>query len=322
MTGSLVSDESIRAARARITPHIIGTPMIESIGLSELLGASVHCKAEMFQRTGSFKVRGAFNKALSLSESARESGLITLSAGNHAMAVAHVGAHLGVPVTVCMPVGAVQFKIDAVRSMGATLELVDGDLLEHTMRRVEELGATLIHPFDDPAIIAGHASLGTEILEDLPDVDTVIVPVGGGGLISGVAAAVKTLNPSVRVVGVEPDGADVVSRSRDAGRPVGQPRPKSLADGLTAPMTGRLLLNHIDAFVDDVVVVAEASILPAWRDLVTIAKFAGEPAAAAGIAAIITGAVRLDPDETVCLVLSGGNADFAKLSDQTSDSNG
>jgi len=313
MTGSLVSDESIRAARARITPHVVRTPMIESIGLSELLGAKVYCKAEMFQRTGSFKVRGAFNKALSLSESARHRGLITLSAGNHAMAVAHVGAHLGVPVTVCMPAGAVQFKVDAVRSMGATLELVDGNLVEHAMRRVEELGATLIHPFDHPAVIAGHASLGTEIIEDLPNVDTIIVPVGGGGLISGVAIGAKTLKPGVRIVGVEPDGADVVSQSRLAGQLVTQPRPKSLADGLTAPMTGQLLLDHIDALVDEVVVIAEESILPAWRELVSIGKFAGEPAAAAGIAAIRAGAVTLDPGETVCLVLSGGNADFAKL---------
>ena len=229
------------------------------------------------------------------------------------MAVAHVGMQLGIKVTVCMPAGAVQLKVDAVRAMGASAELVDGDLVAYTERRQHELGATLVHPFDDPAIVAGHAGLGAEIMEDLPDVDTVIVPVGGGGLISGTATALKRARPDVRVIGVEPDSADVVGRSRRAGQPTPLPGPKSLSDGLTAPVTGALNLAHIDAYVDELVTIAEESIRPAWRELLTIAKLAGEPAAAVGIAAIRAGLIKIDADEKVCLVISGGNADFSLL---------
>jgi threonine dehydratase len=287
--------------------------MIASSGLSALLGTKVFCKAELFQHTGSFKVRGGFNTALSLTEDERARGVIAFSAGNHAMSVAHVGVTLGVPVTVCMPAHAVQFKVDAVRAMGATLELVEGDLVAHVMRRRDELGATLIHPFDDPAIVAGHASAGVEIIEDLPEVDTVIVPVGSGGLISGVAAAIKLAKPNTRIIGVEPETADVIRRSRAAGGPVAHPGPKSLADGLAAPVTGQINLDHIDAYVDEMVVITEDSVRPAWRELLAHGKLAGEPAAACGIAAIRTGLISVDPDETVCLVICGGNADFDNL---------
>ena len=156
----LVDRAAIDDARERIADHVLRTPTIESDGLSELLGCDVYCKAELLQRTGSFKVRGVFNKVLSLSPEERVRGLIAFSAGNHAMAVAHVGAHLDVGVTVVMPAGAVQFKVDAVRAMGADLDLVEGDVVAHLAQRQEELGATPIHPFADPAIIAGHASAG------------------------------------------------------------------------------------------------------------------------------------------------------------------
>ncbi len=309
----LVTVESIEAATARIRPHIVRTPMVPSPGLSDRYGAEVHLKAELLQPTGSFKVRGGFNKALSLTEAERERGLIAFSAGNHAMSVAYVAGRIGVPVTVCMPAGAVRFKIDAVRDLGATVELVEGNLVEHVMRRQSELGATLVHPFDDPAIVAGHASVGLEIIEDLPDVDTVIVPVGGGGLISGAAAGIKLRKPGVRIIGVEPDGADVVSRSRAAGEPVPYPGPRSLADGLAAPVTGALNLAHIEAHVDEMVVIPESTIRPAWRDLLSVTKLAGEPAAAVGIAALDAGLVEVEPGETVCLIVSGGNADFELL---------
>ena len=310
----LVSDQAIADARQRIAPHVLRTPLLASPALGESLGCELHLKAELLQHTGSFKVRGVFNKALSLNDDEKAGGVIAFSAGNHAMAVAHVGMNLGIAVTVCMPAAAVQLKIDAVQAMGASVELVDGDLVAHAMRRQQELGATLIHPFDDPAIVAGHASLGAEIIEDLPGIDTVIVPVGGGGLISGTATVLKRARPDIRVIGVEPDSADVVGRSRRAGEPVPLPGPRSLADGLAAPVTGVLNLAHIDAYVDQIVTVPEAAIRPAWQELVTIGKLAAEPAAAAGIAAIRTGAVAVAPEERVCLVISGGNADFGLLS--------
>ena len=236
----LVDDATIDDATARIAPHVMRSPLFRSAGLSDDVGVDVFVKAELFQPTGSFKLRGVFNKALTLSDDENERGLIAFSAGNHAMAVAHVGAGLGVPVTVCMPAGAVRFKVDAVKALGANLELVDGDLVAHAMRRQEQLNATLIHPFDDPAVIAGTATIGRELLADLPDVDIVIVPVGGGSLISGVAAAVKRHNRNAKVIGVEPDTADVVTRSLSAGHPVPHPGPKSLADGLNAPVTGKI----------------------------------------------------------------------------------
>lgn len=312
---SLITLDDIASAAERIAPHVTRTPLLPALSLGEQLGCQLFVKCELFQRTGSFKIRGGFNKGLSLSDEERSRGIIAFSAGNHAMSVAHIGATLGVPVVVCMPAHSVQFKVDAVRAMGAELDLVDGDLVARAMARMESGGFTLMHPFDDPAMIAGHATCGQEIIEDLPEVDTVLVPTGGGGLISGVAAAIKLHRPATRVIGIEPAGANVVSLSRAAGHPVTLASPKSLADGLAAPIAGSLNLIHIEAFVDDLVTVPEESIGPAWLEMVNTTKLAVEPAAAVGVAAIRTGTISVDPDETVCMIASGGNADFARLAD-------
>lgn len=309
----LISDDAIDQAQERVQPQVMVTPLIRSCGLSEALGTNVILKCELFQPTGSFKVRGVFNKALQLSDEERERGLIAFSAGNHAMAVAHVGTGLGLPVTVCMPAGAVQFKVDAVRAMGADLELVEGDLVGHAMARRDELGATLVHPFDDPAVVAGTATLGREIVAQDPHLDTVIVPVGGGGLISGVAAAVKRHNADIRVIGVEPDSSDVVRRSRAVGYAVAIDHPHTLADGLGAPVTGDINLAHVDAYVDEMVTVPEDDIRQAWQELLDLSKLAAEPAAAVSVAAIRNGAITVAPDEKVCMIMSGGNADLATL---------
>lgn len=308
----LISDQAIDDAVQAVAPHVLHTPLVPSPGLSAALGSKVFAKCELLQPTGSFKVRGVFNKAQNLTDEEKSRGLIAFSAGNHAMAVAHVGVGLGLPVTVCMPAGAVQFKVDAVGAMGARLELVDGDLVAHAMKLRDELGATLVHPFDDPAVVAGTATIGREIIDQLPDVDTVLVPVGGGGLISGVATAVKRANPNVRVIGVEPNSADVITQSRAAGKPV-QIAPKSLADGLAAPVVGEINLAHVDAYVDEIVVVDEDTIHSAWRELVDLSKLAVEPAPAVLVAAIRAGAVVVEPNERVCMIMTGGNADFDKL---------
>lgn len=308
----LITDAAINSAVDAIARHVLRTPLVPSYGLSAALNSRIFMKCELFQPTGSFKVRGVFNKAAVLSDEERSRGLMAFSAGNHAMAVAHVGVGLGLPVTVCMPAAAVRFKVDAVRAMGAELVLVEGDLVAAAMEHQQKSGATMVHPFDDPAVVAGTATIGREIMDQLPDVDTVLVPVGGGGLISGVATAVKRANPEVRVIGIEPSDAGVVTASRAAGHPT-QIVPKSLADGLTAPVTGEINLAHIDEYVDEIVVVDEAAVHPSWQELVDLSKLAAEPAAAVSLAAIRTGAVTIAPDERVCMIMCGGNADFANL---------
>ncbi|MGE5830629.1 MAG: threonine ammonia-lyase, partial [Micromonosporaceae bacterium] len=226
---------------------------------------------------------------------------------NHAMAVAHAGATLGVPVTVCMPAHAVPRKIEATRALGADVVLVESDLVGTAYRLAAERGLTLLHPFDDPAVVAGHAGVGLELVADLSDVDLVLVPVGGGGLISGVATAVKHLAPAARVVGVEPETSDVVSLSLAAGRPEVLAAPRSIADGLTAPITGEVPFRHIQSLVDEVVRVSDDAILAALRTLVNEERVEAEPAAAAGLAALESGMVRPPRGAKVVLVVSGGN---------------
>ncbi|MDG2262406.1 MAG: pyridoxal-phosphate dependent enzyme [Actinomycetota bacterium] len=310
---NLIGDSSIDAAAAAIAPHVQRTPTVRSVGLSETLEANITAKLELLQPTGSFKVRGAFNTVLAMSAEERSRGLISMSAGNHALAVAHVARHVGVPATVCMPATAVQFKIDAVRALGANLELVEGDLVARTNELRDELGASYVHPFDHAAVVAGTATIGREIMVDDPDTSVVIVPVGGGGLISGVATGVKSLAPHVRVIGVEPEAADVVSQSRDAGEPISLSGARSIADGLAAPITGQINLDHINTNVDELVRVSEDALHTAWGVVVRQGKFAAEPAAAAGVASVLAGTITLTATDKVCIVLSGGNADFSLL---------
>jgi threonine dehydratase len=313
MSVELTTLDQARAAAARIADHVERTPLAPAPVLSDRLDADVWLKHEQQQPTGSFKVRGVFNAALSMPEDARRRGLAAFSAGNHAAAVAYVGAQLGVPVTVCMPAHAVPRKIEATRALGAEVILVESDLVGTTQRLVAERGLTLLHPFDDAAVVAGHASVGLELVESLPEVEVVVVPVGGGGLISGVAAAVKRLAPAARVVGVEPEGADVVSRSLAAGHPVVQSGPHSIADGLTAPITGDIPFAHIRSFVDDVVRVSDDAILEALRVLIHDEGVVGEPAAAAGLAGVLSGAVPVAPGSGTVFIISGGNVDAGLL---------
>jgi threonine dehydratase len=307
VAASLTTLDQARAAAALIAGRVERTALVPAPVLSERLGASIWLKRELDQPTGSFKVRGAFHAALAMPAEALGQGLAAFSAGNHAMAVAHVGATLGVPVLVCMPAHAVPRKIEMTRGLGAEVVLVENDLVGTCLRLAAERGLTLLHPFDDANVVAGHASAGLEIVEDLPAPDLVVVPVGGGGLISGIAAGVKQLVPSARIVGVEPTGADVVTRSLAAGSPQVQGGPKSIADGLTAPITGEVPFAHIKSFVDGVVTVPDESIVEATAMLVRDEGVPAEPAAAAGLAALRDGLVKINPGETVVLVISGGN---------------
>jgi threonine dehydratase len=277
------------------------------------VGVRLLLKAELFQKTGSFKVRGVTNKVLSLSPEERARGFVSVSAGNHAAALAYVARTVGARATIVMPAHAATAKIEATRGYGGEVVLAEDRILEAAQEIERTRGMTFVHPFDDPAVIAGHASLGLEILEDVPDVDVVVVPIGGGGLVSGVAAAVKQRRPEVKVIGVEPVTADVMTQSLAKGEPVHIAYPKTIADGLAAPFTGAHNLAHVRAFVDEVVRVTDDDIARALRLVMERCKLAAEPSGAAAYAALLSKAARVPDGARVVCVVSGGNVDPAVL---------
>ncbi len=294
----MISLDDVERARATIAGRVHRTPTFSS----HALGASL--KAELFQKTGSFKVRGVLNRMAALTPEERERGVVTWSAGNHAQAVAWAAAHDGVDALVVMWQGANPFKIDAARGYGTAVDLEAGgpaEAHERLLGIVEETGRVFVHPFDDPYMVAGHGTLALEILEDVPDVETVVVPVGGGGLISGV---VLGLAGRAHVVAVEPEGAATLARALEAGHSVPL-QPQTIADGLAAPFAGELPIELCRGVVESVLV-TDDEIAAAMRFLYTRAKLACEPAGAAGAAAILSG--KLSPDGVVVVVVSGGNA--------------
>ncbi len=308
----LVGLDDVRAAADRLAGRLHRTPVLRSTSLGRLWGdVRLDLKAELFQRTGSFKPRGMLNKVLSLPAEERARGIVTLSAGNAGAAVAYAAASVGVPGTVVMPATAVPAKVEACRAYGADVVLTDGDLVETYLSVVAETGRIPVHPFDDPAVVAGAGTVGLEIAEDVPDAEVVLVPVGGGGLISGVAAALARVAPGTRVIGVEPETADVMTRSLAAGGPVRMPEARSVADGLAPPMSGAVTVAHVQAFVERVVRVSDADILAALALAVTRTKLLLEPSAAAPLAALLTGVLELRPGTRVVSVISGGNVDLA-----------
>lgn len=305
--------EAIYAARARIADAIHRTPTFSVSSLGASLGISLFVKAELLQKTASFKVRGVLNKIRQLAPPDVARGFIAFSAGNHGAALSWAAREVGSHATVVMPAHAVPSKVEKVRAYGGEPVLTRGPLMDEALRLQAERGLTLVHPFDDPAMIAGHASAGLEILEDVPDVDAVVVPVGGGGIISGIAAAIKQLRPQVRIIGVEPTGADTMARSLVSGRPEHIDKPLSVADGLCSPFAGEHTFAHVKAYVERVVVLDDHTILRGLRALIERAKLAAEPAGAAGVAAVLSGAVTFAPGSRVVCFVSGGNADPAVL---------
>ena len=280
-----------------------------------LRDSRLYLKAEHLQKTGSFKPRAALSKLTSLTPKERDAGVITLSAGNAAQAYAWAGSVEGVAVTVTMPARAVRSKVDASLGYGAEVVL-HGEHVGETLARLQELiadrGLTLVHPFDDPEVIAGNGSVGLEILDDLPDVDVVVVGVGGGGLISGVATALKELRPGVRVYGVEPEGSDAMSQAIAAGQVI-RIDPVSVADGLGAPFAGEWTLPICQRYVDDIVLLDDATILGALRFAAERMKQVLEPAGAAALAAVLNGRIPIRDAEKVCVIASGGNVETSRL---------
>jgi threonine ammonia-lyase medium form len=301
----------IEQARARLRDVLVATPILP---LDPALagGHDLLVKCENLQRTGSFKIRGAFNRIASLSVEARSRGVVAYSSGNHAQGVACAAALLGVAATVVMPENAVAAKVEATRRYGAEVIFAGTDS-ETRRHRAEALaverGAALVPPYDSPEIIAGQGTLGLEILEAVPEVQVVIVPVGGGGLISGVALAIKSLRPEVRVIGAEPEGAADAAGSFRSGKIVELDSIETIADGLRARRIGDLPFEAIRAHVDEIITVSEQAILDATRLLLTVAHVVAEPSGAVSVAAALSRA----PGERVVAVVSGGNIDLALL---------
>jgi len=313
---SLVSFDDVRRAREAIAGRVHRTPLFSATLLGRRTGTRLFVKAENLQKTGSFKPRGVLNKLRGLTPEEKRRGLITISAGNHAQALAYAAAVEGLRCVVVMPESASPTKVAASRGYGA--EVVLHGTVHEALEKMHELresgGLTLVHPYDDPLVIAGQGTVGLEILEDLPDVDLVIVPVGGGGLISGIAAAVKRTRPSARVIGVEPEGAPTVTEALRAGRPVRLERIATIADGLTAPIAGDHTLAHVRALVDEVVLVSEEELAEGVRAVLQYTKLLAEPAGAAGVAALLARRVSLPADlRAAAVVVSGGNVDLARL---------
>jgi threonine dehydratase len=305
----------LREVHAGLAGSVHRTPLIRSRTLSERVGAPVHLKCENLQRTGSFKVRGALHRMRALDADERKRGVVTISAGNHAQAVAWAAAMTGVASTVVMPEHASRTKVQASREYGADVILhgSPGEAFRRAFEIAEERGLVFVHPFDDPHVIAGQASCMLEVLDDLPDVRSVIVPVGGGGLVSGIAAAVAVAAPQVGVWGVEPEGAAAMHRSLETGSPVHLDAVHTVADGLAAPMAGKLNFELIRRHARGVVVVSDDEIVRAMRLLLERTKLLVEPAGAAGLAALLEGRIPLDGDGPVVVILSGGNVDLALL---------
>ena len=323
-TEQTVALTEIVAARARIGDRVHRTPMLASSTAPRFVRATggpaiaddrLFVKAEHLQKTGSFKARGLTNRILTLSDDQRRRGVITLSAGNAAQAYAWAGRAAGVAVTVVMPAGAVRSKVDACLDYGAEVILHGahvGETFAEMERIRDERGLTFVHPFDDPEVIAGHGSIGLEILEDLPDVDVVVVPVGGGGLISGVAAALKELRPAVRVFGVEPEDSNAVQLAIEAGEVV-RIQPESVADGLGAPFAGAWTLAMCRRYLDGIILLDDPTILGGLRFAAERMKQVLEPAGAAALAAVLYGRVPIRDGARVCVVASGGNVEVSKL---------
>lgn len=280
-----------------------------------MTGTELSLKAETFQRTCSFKARGALNAALLLTPDERARGVITLSAGNHGQGLAFAASLVGTRAVVFMPESAVPTKVDAIRSYGAEPHFASSmETVFPAMEAYrEEHGLKYISPYSDPAIIAGQGVVGLEILEDMPDVEAVVVPVGGGGLISGIALAIKSQRPDVRIIGVEPEGANVISRSLKSGKLEFLGKPDTIADGLAAPFAAPLSQAMVEHYVDDVVTVTDDEIIVALQTVIERCKILVEPAGAAAVAALMSGKAGVRQGARTVAILSGGNIDRERL---------
>lgn len=307
----LVTAADLADAARALQGIAVRTPLLPA----SFLGDGFWIKPEMLQRGGAFKLRGAYNFMRKLERKVLARGVVAPSSGNHAQAVALAAKLLGVPATVVMPTTVTTAKRSGAERLGAKVELAGtttADRMDRALEIVKAEGSTLVPPYDDPDIIAGQGTIGLEILQDLPDVATVLVPVGGGGLSAGVATAIKVHKPAVRVIGVEPSGAPKLSRARTAGAPVKLDKTSSIADGLLAVEIGHLTFAHHQRYIDDVILVDDAAMKRAMRMLLDRAKLVTEPSGAVTVAAIMEARARVETPAVA--VLSGGNIEWEGLS--------
>jgi threonine dehydratase len=303
--------EDIRQAAARVRPVARVTPLVD---VSNLAGRPLLLKCQSLQPGGAFKIRGAYNMVAQLTPEQRQRGVVTYSSGNHGQAMALAARELGAPAVVVMPTTAPPIKIEGAKGFGAEVIFAGTTSTERRTRAEAEAaarGLTMVPPFDHEWIIAGQGTLGLEILEQKPDVATILVPVGGGGLLAGVAAAVKLSKAGVRVIGVEPSGAAAMKASLEAGEPVTLPKTESVADGLMPVRPGDLTFAHAREYVDEVITVDDAQIIDAVMWLFTKAKIVAEPSGAATVAAALSG--RVSSDGPVVAIVSGGNISLDRL---------
>ena len=305
-----------QAARERMGPHVYRTPLLTSRILSERTGFDVRLKAELFQRTGSYKIRGPLNKFPQLSEDEKRRGVICSSAGNHAQGVALAARIHGIKAVVCMAANATPSKIEATRAYGAEVVL-HGSIWDEANEKAKELvaerGYTYIHPFDDMQLIGGQGTVGLEIAQDWPEVDVVVVPIGGGGLISGVSMAIKSHNPGARVIGVESSGAPGMQASVAAGHVVTLDRVDCIIDGLRVKRVGEKTFAVVRDFVDEIVTLPDEAIFDGVVWTMHHTKLVPEGAAASPVAALLAGLIKAPAGARVAVVLSGGNVNLDQL---------
>ena len=309
----VISLDDVRAAAARLAGVANRTPVLTSRTLDERAGTQVYVKAESFQRGGAFKFRGAYNKIALLPPEARAHGVLAYSSGNHAQAVAIAARLLGTTAAIVMPEDAPPAKLEATRGYGAEVISYDRwtqDREEIGRRLAEERGVALVRPYDDPLVMAGQGTTALELLEDVPDLDVLVVPVGGGGLIAGCATAAKAVRAGIRVVGVEPEAGDDTRRSLATGERVRIDVPRTIADGLQAAEPGELTFEVNRRLLDDVVTVSDEEIVEAMAFLFDRMKLVTEPSGAVGVAALLAG--RTGPGRTG-VVISGGNVGVARF---------
>ena len=315
----MIGLEDVRTAAARLAGAAHRTPVLTSRTLDERSGARVFVKAESFQRTGSFKFRGAYHRIASLSPDERARGVVAFSSGNHAQAVALAARLLGAPAVIVMPEDAPAGKLAATRGYGADVVTYDrytGDREAIAAGLAADRGLTMVRPYDDPLIMAGQGTTALELLEEVPELDLLLVPVSGGGLIAGCATVATALRPGIRVVGVEPEAGDDTRRSLAAGERVRIPVPRTIADGLANAVPGELTFEVNRRLVDEVVTVTDAQIVDAMVFLFERAKVVAEPSGAVGLAALLSGAA-VASGLRAGVVLSGGNVDAARFRELT-----
>jgi threonine dehydratase len=318
MTEALVSAptvEDVYAARDRLASHLPRTPLFTAGALGKMTHTNLRLKAENLQRTGSFKARGALNAVLRLSPEQKSHGVVTFSAGNHGQALAFAATASGVNCTVFMAQNAVPAKVEAIRGYGAEIRFgADIGVAFEAMEIFrQQTGATFISPFADPDVIAGQGTVVLEILDEFPEVEQIIVPVGGGGLLCGTALVAKTLRPDIRIVGVEPEGSTAVLQGLRAGQPVRIARNETIADGLSAPFTGEIVISLAAQYVDDMITLTDDEIAQALVLILTRTKLLVEPAGAASVAALLTGKAAVPHGANTVAILSGGNVGLDRL---------